>query len=34
MPELVQSASRPISKDEIKKLIEKKETPEGKLYKN
>ena len=31
---LVQSASRPISKDEIKKLSEKKETPEGKLDKN
>jgi transposase, IS5 family len=31
---LVQSASRPISKDEIKKLREKKETPEGKLDKN
>jgi IS5 family transposase len=31
---LVQSASRPVSKDEIKKLKEKKETPEGKLDKN
>ena len=31
---LVQSASRPISNDEIKKLREKKETPEGKLDKN
>ena len=31
---LVQSASRPISKDEIKKLKEKKESPEGKLDKN
>jgi IS5 family transposase len=31
---LVQSASRPISKDEIKKLREKKETPKGKLDKN
>lgn len=30
---LVQSASRPISKDEIIKLREKKETPEGKLDK-
>jgi len=31
---LVQSASRPISNDEIKNLREKKETPEGKLDKN
>jgi len=31
---LVQSASRPISNDEIKKLRENKETPEGKLDKN
>ena len=31
---LVQSASRPVSKDEIKKLKEKNETPEGKLDKN
>jgi IS5 family transposase len=31
---LVQSASRPISNDEIKKLRKKKETPEGKLDKN
>ena len=31
---LVQSASRPISKDEIKKLKEKKESPQGKLDKN
>jgi len=31
---LVQSASRPISNDEIKKSREKKETPEGKLDKN
>jgi hypothetical protein len=31
---LVQSASRPISNDEIKKLREKKESPEGKLDKN
>lgn len=31
---LVQSASRPISKDDIKKLREKKETPEGKVDKN
>ncbi|MBW2740734.1 MAG: transposase, partial [Deltaproteobacteria bacterium] len=30
---LVQFASRPISKDEIIKLREKKETPEGKLDK-
>lgn len=31
---LVQSANRPISKDKIKKLKEKKETPEGELDKN
>jgi IS5 family transposase len=31
---LVQSASRPISNDEIKKRREKKESPEGKLDKN
>jgi len=31
---LVQAASRPISNDEIKKLRENKETPEGKLDKN
>jgi len=31
---LVQSASRPTSNDEIKKLKEKKESPEGKLDKN
>jgi len=31
---LVQSASRPISNDEIKKLRENKKTPEGKLDKN
>ena len=31
---LVRSVSQPISKDEIKKLKEKKETPEGKLDKN
>ena len=31
---LVQSASRPISNDEIKKLKEKKELPEGKIDKN
>jgi len=31
---LVQSASRPISNDEIKKFKEKKESPEGKLDKN
>lgn len=31
---LVQSASRSISNDEIKKLREKKETSEGKLDKN
>jgi IS5 family transposase len=31
---LVESASRPISNDEIKKLREKRQTPEGKLDKN
>ncbi|MBW6486212.1 MAG: IS5 family transposase [Syntrophobacterales bacterium] len=31
---LVQSASHPISKEEIKKELEKRETPEGKLDKN
>ena len=31
---LVQSASRPISNDEIKKFKEKKESPEGKLDNN
>ena len=31
---LVQSASRPVSNDEIKKLREKQQTPEGKLDKN
>ena len=31
---LVQSASRPISNNEIKKLREKRETPEGKFDKN
>lgn len=31
---LVHSASRPISNDEIKKLREKRQTPEGKLDKN
>ena len=30
---LVQSASHPISNDEIKKQREKRETPEGNLYK-
>lgn len=31
---LVQSASRPINNDEIRKLREKRQTPEGKLDKN
>ena len=31
---LVKSASRPISNDQIKELIDKRNTPEGKLDKN
>jgi len=31
---LVQSANRPMSNDEIKKLREKRQTPEGKVDKN